>query len=90
MSLIQYRNGQVNHNRLATLQSELVSYQDNLAEARAQVALSLIQIYRALGGGWQNRCGRSTHAEIVADAQQSELLPPSEPEPIQKDFDGAN
>jgi len=80
VAMVQYRNGEVNYNRLATLQSELVTYQDNLASARAEVALSLIQIYRALGGGWQIRC--RPLPETVVTASEVELLPPlSQPEP---------
>lgn len=74
IAMVQYRNGQVSYNRLATLQSELVTYQDNLASARADVALSLIQIYKVLGGGWQIRCRHLP--EMVVDASEVEPLPP--------------
>ena len=33
--------------------------QDLLAQARGDVALGLIQVYRALGGGWQIRISDS-------------------------------
>ncbi|TWT29326.1 Outer membrane protein OprM precursor [Posidoniimonas corsicana] len=79
VAVIQYRNGQVDFNRVATVQSQLVTYQDNLASAQASVALSLIQIYKALGGGWQIRCGVSS--ESVVAAAEPERLPPVEPDP---------
>lgn len=49
----QYRGGLVDFNRVFTTQSQLVTQQDQLAAARGNIALSLISVYRALGGGWQ-------------------------------------
>lgn len=50
--LAQYRAGLVDFNRVFTTQSQLVTQQDQLAVARGNIALSLISVYRALGGGW--------------------------------------
>jgi outer membrane protein TolC len=50
----QYRGGLVDFNRVITTQSQLVIQQDQLASARGNVAVSLIAVYRALGGGWQS------------------------------------
>ena len=49
----QYRSGLIDF--LALLQSEqsLLSARDQLASARADQALALVQLYLALGGGWQ-------------------------------------
>ena len=33
-----------------------MTQQNLLAQARGSIALGLIQVYRALGGGWQIRC----------------------------------
>lgn len=49
----QYRAGKVDFNRVFTTQTQLVAQQDQLATARGNIALSLIGVYRALGGGWQ-------------------------------------
>ena len=49
----QYRGGLVDFNRVFTTQSQLVTQQDQLAVARGNIALSLISVYRALGGGWK-------------------------------------
>lgn len=80
IALVQYRNGEGNFNRIATMQRELVSEQDNLAEAEAQVAISLIQIYRALGGGWQIRCWQPP-MPVIIDADP-EPVPPPASEPV--------
>ncbi|MEM9660305.1 MAG: TolC family protein, partial [Planctomycetota bacterium] len=80
VAMVQYRNGQVDYNRLATLQSELVTYQDDLASATAEVALSLIQIYKALGGGWQIRCRRLPPLVTETVVSELEVLPTPTPE----------
>jgi NodT family efflux transporter outer membrane factor (OMF) lipoprotein len=49
----QYRVGRVDFNRVFTAQAQLVTQQDQLAIARGNIALGLIAVYRALGGGWQ-------------------------------------
>ena len=42
-------------NRLYTLENTQLQEQDNLAVAQGNVALNLITVYRALGGGWEIR-----------------------------------
>ena len=51
----QYREGIVDFNRVFNVQQFLTQQQDQLAVAEGTVAQSLIQLYRALGGGWQVR-----------------------------------
>ncbi len=55
LAMTQYREGAIDFNRVFNLQSTLVQQQDQLASAEAEVATSLIKIYKALGGGWQIR-----------------------------------
>jgi outer membrane protein TolC len=55
-ALTQYTNGLVDYNRVVLIQEKLVERQQSLAEAQAEIALGLIKVYRALGGGWQIRC----------------------------------
>lgn len=45
----------VDFNRYATIQQTLVSQQDLWVQSRGQIAISLVQIYRGLGGGWEIR-----------------------------------
>jgi NodT family efflux transporter outer membrane factor (OMF) lipoprotein len=49
----QYMAGLVDFNRVFTTQAQLVTLQDQLAGSRGNIALSLVSVYRALGGGWQ-------------------------------------
>ena len=58
IGITQYREGSIDFTRLAQLQQTLVQQEDLEAQARAQITLGLIQVYRALGGGWEIRLGR--------------------------------
>jgi NodT family efflux transporter outer membrane factor (OMF) lipoprotein len=56
IAIDQYRAGTIDFTRVTQLQQNLVLLQDTLAQARGEIALGLIEVYRALGGGWQIRC----------------------------------
>ena len=49
----QYAQGTVDFLNVLTVQNTLLSNQAALVESTAQVSLSLVQVYGALGGGWQ-------------------------------------
>jgi NodT family efflux transporter outer membrane factor (OMF) lipoprotein len=53
--LAQYELGTVNIVQLIQIEQNLVLQQDTLAQAQGEIALGLIQVYEALGGGWQIR-----------------------------------
>jgi outer membrane protein TolC len=55
-AMAQYQNGLTDFNRVAFIEEQLVGRQNQLAQAQGDIALGLIQVYRALGGGWQIRC----------------------------------
>lgn len=50
----QYEGGTADFNRVYNTQTTLVVQQDQLAQSRGAIALNLVAVYRALGGGWQN------------------------------------
>lgn len=52
LARIQYRSGLTSFDQLLDVESRLVSARDGLANSRADEALALVQLYRALGGGW--------------------------------------
>jgi outer membrane protein TolC len=54
--VFQYEKGAVDFNRYATIEQALVQQQDLMAQAQGQIAQGLIEVYRALGGGWEIRC----------------------------------
>jgi len=49
----QYRSGLIDFLTLLQSEQTLLSARDQLASARADQALALVQLYLALGGGWQ-------------------------------------
>jgi NodT family efflux transporter outer membrane factor (OMF) lipoprotein len=51
----QYQAGTVDYTRLAQVQANLLLLEDAEAQARAAIAVGLVQVYRALGGGWEIR-----------------------------------
>ena len=49
----EYQGGAADFNRVALIQQNLVQQQDQLAQAKGEIAQGLIHVYRALGGGWE-------------------------------------
>ena len=72
---VKYREGEIDFNRLFTVQQLLLSQQENLVGAKGHAARSLVDLYRALGGGWEIRLGATPHAR--PDFSGGELLPPT-------------
>jgi NodT family efflux transporter outer membrane factor (OMF) lipoprotein len=54
---IQYREGAVDYTRVITTQQFLVGVQDETVNTKGLVALDLVALYKALGGGWERRTG---------------------------------
>jgi NodT family efflux transporter outer membrane factor (OMF) lipoprotein len=85
----QYRVGTIPFNTVFNLETAQVQQQDQLAVARGSIALYLINVYRALGGGWEMRlqdgnCPPSPTASLPAPTEPSapadkEQLPPARP-----------
>lgn len=55
---LQYREGLVDFQRVLDTQRGLSDAQDRLTETRGSVALNMVGVYKALGGGWQIRGGQ--------------------------------
>jgi NodT family efflux transporter outer membrane factor (OMF) lipoprotein len=51
----QYRTGTIPFNTVFQLETTQVQQQDQLALAQGNIALNLVNVYRALGGGWELR-----------------------------------
>jgi NodT family efflux transporter outer membrane factor (OMF) lipoprotein len=52
LARIQYRSGLTDFQQLLEAERSLLSARDGLANSRGDEALALVQLYRALGGGW--------------------------------------
>jgi len=69
ISNIQYREGTVSFQRVVDSERVLVSQQDLWALSRSDIALSLIAMYKALGGGWEIRAGH----DFIANENRNEM-----------------
>jgi NodT family efflux transporter outer membrane factor (OMF) lipoprotein len=73
--LVQYKAGTIDFTRVTQLELNLVQQKDVLAQAKAEVGQGLVQVYKALGGGWEIKC---TGCEISEPANADELGMPIE------------
>jgi NodT family efflux transporter outer membrane factor (OMF) lipoprotein len=64
----QYEAGAVDFNRYALIEQNAVQQQDAATQARGQITQGLIEMYRALGGGWEIRLDDGRVAEALAAA----------------------
>jgi outer membrane protein TolC len=58
LSMIQYREGLTDYQRVLDTQRFLTAQQDDLVFTAGTVGLNLVAMYRALGGGWEIRAGQ--------------------------------
>jgi NodT family efflux transporter outer membrane factor (OMF) lipoprotein len=65
--LINFEEGSIDFSPIFVLQGSLRSAQDQLAAAKGQVVLNMINVYRALGGGWQIRYPGFENQTLVDD-----------------------
>jgi NodT family efflux transporter outer membrane factor (OMF) lipoprotein len=71
----QFKGGTADFNRVYTIQEQLVTQQDQLASVRGNIAMYLIQIYKAMGGGWEYFCQGTGLPEVEATGGMVEELP---------------
>ncbi|HIQ23189.1 MAG TPA: efflux transporter outer membrane subunit [Planctomycetes bacterium] len=82
LSVRQYEQGFVDYQRVLDSQRALVLLQDNLAESRGRVALNLIALYKALGGGWRMRY--FDQPQPTRGPEAGESPPPAGPQPVER------
>ncbi len=95
--VISYEEGERDFTGVYVLQEALVINQDSLVVARGDVVASLIDLYKALGGGWEVRCPNARRlgidkfaATIQPDDINQPLQPihrPRDPTPATKQID---
>jgi NodT family efflux transporter outer membrane factor (OMF) lipoprotein len=66
IAMLQYRRGLISYQPLLDSQRALVLQQDAVTESRSLVAIDLVAIYKALGGGWQARLYTQSPAPVPA------------------------
>jgi outer membrane protein TolC len=85
--LSQFEAGTVTIAQLILLEQTLVGLQDTLAQAQGEIPTGLIQVYKAMGGGWEirvNGCVPAGALELEAQPEpgpQPRLLPDSDTAP---------
>jgi NodT family efflux transporter outer membrane factor (OMF) lipoprotein len=55
LAMIQYKGGQTDYTTVLTAEQQELSVENAVANTKGNVALGLIAVYRALGGGWEVR-----------------------------------
>jgi NodT family efflux transporter outer membrane factor (OMF) lipoprotein len=69
ISLVQYREGATDFQRVLDAQRSLLREQNSLAQQTSSVATNVIALYKALGGGWEMRQGQP----VVPEPMQREM-----------------
>jgi outer membrane protein TolC len=82
VALLQYKAGTTDFTTVTQVEQVQVLQQDTLAQAQGEIVSGLIQVYRALGGGWQIRlqgcqdCLPPPTGTLQAPQPTEELFPP--------------
>jgi len=87
LSMIQYREGAEDYQRVLDSQTSLLQVRNRLTETRSSIALNLIGAYKALGGGWEIRNGKPVvpvemQADMATRTNWGDLLPAPPPPPL--------
>ena len=95
LSMLQYREGLTDYQRVLDSQRFLAAQADAYTTSSGNVVLNLVALYKALGGGWQIRAGK----DFVSEKNMKEmrdrtdwggLLTPDELKPPAKEEDRSN
>ena len=84
LSRLQYQQGTVDFQRVLVSQRSLLQVENQLAESRGNVTRSFIELYRALGGGWQQMVvlSQPLAEELVSLPETTEPEEPSDEGPV--------
>lgn len=78
--LTKAQQGAIDFNRVFVVQAQATVQQDNLSVSRGNIALNLIRVYRALGGGWEIRLQQPQ--QIAVNVIEAIPLPDEQAKPI--------
>ncbi len=81
IATLEYQQGTRDFTTVLTAEQNLLQAENNLAVATGEISNGLVSLYRALGGGWQIREGKSfvnaaTAQEMRDRTNWGDLLPP--------------
>ena len=66
LSLVQYKSGETDYTTVLSAAGSEYALEDSLVQSMGNELLSVVSIYRALGGGWQVREGVGFVSDAVA------------------------
>jgi NodT family efflux transporter outer membrane factor (OMF) lipoprotein len=69
LSLYQYQEGIVDYQRVLDSQRSLFNTQDALTRSNSEITINLINLYKAVGGGWETR----TEQDFVPEAVKKQM-----------------
>jgi NodT family efflux transporter outer membrane factor (OMF) lipoprotein len=69
LSVVQYREGAVDFQRVLDSERSQLQEENNLVRLRSSVATNVVSLYKALGGGWEMSVGQP----VVNDATRTEM-----------------
>jgi NodT family efflux transporter outer membrane factor (OMF) lipoprotein len=78
IAIVQYKAGTVDFTTVTQVEQALVQQEDTLAQAQGEIVSGLIQVYRALGGGWQIRLSGCNEALAAPGVASAPWQPPAE------------
>jgi NodT family efflux transporter outer membrane factor (OMF) lipoprotein len=92
ISLLQYREGLVDFQRVLDTQRFLTLQSDRWTAVKGSVTTNLVAMYKAMGGGWQIRAGQDFIAPAVRDEMAERtnwggLLKPEQAETVSAEED---
>ena len=70
LSMLQYREGLTDYQRVLDTLRFLSQQQDQYAATSGSVGINLVAMYKALGGGWQIRIGKDFVPEKTREEMQ--------------------
>ena len=93
LSVLRYKEGFSDYQRVLDAQQALFTQQQRYVDAQGSNVSNLIALYKALGGGWQIRQGAtfvddSIRAEMRGRTDWGELLEPAATDPGTTEHDG--
>ena len=72
VATIQYQEGSITFNTLISTLAANTQQQDLLSSTQGSVATSLVQVYKALGGGWEIRNGQDP-VDLLPEPMKAEM-----------------
>jgi len=69
LSMLRYREGFSDYQRVLDSQQALFAQQQRLVTQRGNSVLSLVSLYQSLGGGWENQTGQP----LISDSSREQM-----------------